>query len=135
MPDVKFGAGDFDAQGGEGFQVCSLRCKGRGFADDEVRLDADAVDFNAPGFERLDEVQLGGGFGAGAFDVVVVVVELYGGVGGCGGLEGDGDVFGADGVAEDVGAVGAVVVEGFVYDVPGVAFALVVRHFIGDVVL
>ena len=134
MPDVELGVGDFDIQGREGFQVCILRCQRRGFADDEVRLQADAVDFDAPGFERFDEVQRGGSFGAGAFDVVVVVVELYGGVGGGGGLEGDGDVFGADGVVKDVGAVGTVVIEGFVCGVPGVAFAFVLGHFIGDVV-
>jgi hypothetical protein len=54
-------------------------------------------------------------FSARAFDAVVDVVELYRGVGRGAGLEGDWDVSGADGVVEDVGAVGAVVVEGFVY--------------------
>lgn len=100
-----------------------------------MRLQPDAVDFDTPGFERFDEVQSSGGFGAGVFDVVVVVVELYTGVGGGCCLEGDGDVFGADGVKEDVGTVGAVVVEGFVHNVPGVTFAFVVCDFIGNVVL
>ncbi len=98
-------------------------------------LQADAVDLDAPGFERLDEVLGSGGFGAGIFDVVVVVVQLYGRVGGGCGLEGDGDVLRADGVVEDVSTVGAVIVEGFVYNVPSIAFASVVGNFIGDVVL
>jgi hypothetical protein len=98
-------------------------------------LQANAVDFGTSGLERLDEVERGGGFGAGVFDVVVVVVGLYGGVGGGCGLVGNGDVFRADGVVEDVGTIGAVVVEGFIYDILGITFAFAVGHFIGDVVL
>jgi hypothetical protein len=56
-------------------------------------LEAYTVDFDAAGFERRDEVLGCGGFSAGGFDVVIIVVELYGAIveGGC--FEGDGDIF------------------------------------------
>jgi len=100
-----------------------------------VLLQVDAVDFDTSGLEKLDEVERGGGFGDGVFDVLVVVVEPYGGVGGGYGLICNGDVFGADGVVEDVGTTGAVVVEGFIYDIPDITFAFVLSNFIGDVVI
>ena len=58
-----------------------------------MALEAYTVDFDATGVEGGDEVLGSGGFGAGIFDVVVIVVEFYGAVieGGC--FEGDGDVF------------------------------------------
>ena len=77
----------------------------------------------------------GGGLRAGVFDVVVVVVEFH--VFGSGGVrcgEGNGDVCGTDGVVPYVGAVGAVIVEGLVDHVPGVAGASPVGDEVGDVV-
>jgi len=100
-----------------------------------VLLQIDAVDFDTSGLEKLDEVKRRGGFGAGVFDVIVVVVEPYGGVGGGYGPVCNGDVFGADGVVEDVGTTGAVVVEGFIYDISDITFAFVLGYFIGDVVI
>jgi len=100
-----------------------------------VCLQANAINLDASGFERLDEVESGRGLGAGVFYVIVIVVELHGRVCSRGGLKGDEDVFGADGIVEYVCAVGAVVIEGFVYNIPSVAFAFVVRDFIGNVVL
>lgn len=75
-------------------------------------LHADAVDGDGGGCQVGDERGHGGGFGAGVFDVVLVDVEFGGWVGGAGGGEDCGDVRGAEGVEEDVGAEGAVFVEG-----------------------
>ena len=94
----------------------------RGLAGDKVGLEAYAVDADASGFELRDDFLGGAGFGAGELDIVVVVVEFYVCRGGSGrGGEGDGNVGGADGVVPERGAVGAVIGEGFIHDVPGVA--------------
>ena len=76
-------------------------------------METDPVDGNVLGFESFDEGLHGGGFGTGAFDVVVVDVEFGSGVGGASGLESDGDVACAEGVVEDVGPPCSVVVEWF----------------------
>jgi hypothetical protein len=76
-----------------------------------VGLHADAIDFGAVSFDELDNVLGTGGFCTRGFDVVVVVKELSTGVCGSSGGEGDGDVCWSDGVVEDVGAVGTVLVE------------------------
>ena len=94
--NVELGVCDFDAESGEGVQVCGLGGKGARFADDEVALQTDAVDFDAARFEGFDEVLGGGGFGAAVFNIVVVVVEFHAGVVKRRGFEGNGDVFGSD---------------------------------------
>ena len=113
-----------------------LRGGAGGLADDEVGLEAGAVDADPLGFDAGDDLLGGGGLGAGVLDVVVVVVELDGGRSGFGGRgEGDGEVGGADGVVPDVRAVGAVVVQGLVDNVPRVTAGVPVRDQVGDVVL
>lgn len=64
---VELGDGDVDAQAREGGHVGLLRGLGRGLADDEVRLETDAVDFDLLGLEAFDEVLGRGGFVAGVF--------------------------------------------------------------------
>jgi hypothetical protein len=71
---------------------------------------------------------------AQALDIVVVVVELGGRVSCCSGLERDLDVVGPEDVQKGVVAEGAVVIQGFVHDVPGVALAGPVLRFCGYVV-
>ena len=134
-PHIQLRDGDLDAQRGEGLHIGHLRRVGRRLVADEVRLQADAVDADALGLQAGDERLRRRALVAGELDVVVVVVELGRGVGGGGGAEGGGDVGGAGRVVPDVGAVGAVVVEGFVDHVPRVALALVVADDVGDVVL
>lgn len=76
-----------------------------------MALQADAVDARTVGLDKLDDT--GGAlslFGA-VLEVVVIVEEAGVRVGGLGVLEGDGDVGLADGLEEDVVAVGAVFVE------------------------
>lgn len=132
--DIELGVGDLDAQRGKGVDLREQRRGAGRLADDEVALQTDAVDAGAAvGLDLLDEGDGVGGLGAGVLDVVVIVVELGGRVGGGGGGKGQGDVLEAQGGVEDVGAVAAGVVEGFVDDVPGVALALVVADFAGDV--
>lgn len=101
--------------------------------DDEVALQTHTVNLGPVGLHLLDERYGVGGLGAGVLDVVVIVVQLGARVGSGGRREGQGDVVEAHGVVEDVGAVAARVVEGFIDDVPGVALALVVADFAGDV--
>lgn len=101
----------------------------------EMPLQTDAVNLGAVRLDLLDEGHGVGGLGARVLDVVVVIVQLGGRVGSGGGGKGYRDVVEAHGVVEDVGAVAARVVEGFVDDVPGVALPLVVADFAGDVCL
>jgi hypothetical protein len=76
-----------------------------------VPLQADAVDLDAPGLDELDDAQGAFVLGIAVLEVVVVVVEFCGGVGGGGHAEGDGEVLFADDTEEDVVAVCAVFVE------------------------
>ena len=110
-PDVEFRNGDLDAESGEGLEV-GLEVGGD-LTDDEVALEADAVDGDVGGLERFDEVEHSGSFGALLLNVIVVDVELRSGIGSACGLEGGRNVGGAEGVVEDVAAPGSVIVEGF----------------------
>jgi hypothetical protein len=76
-----------------------------------VPLQADAVDLDAPGLDELDDAQGTFVLGVAVLEVVVVVVEFCGGVGGGGHAEGDGEVLFADDAEEDIVAVCAVFVE------------------------
>lgn len=113
--DIELGDGDVDSQGGESTHVgCPRGYRFRaGGTNDEMSLHADAIDFHAVRLNELDDVLRAGGFGACSFDVVVVVVELGGGICSCGCSESDRDVRWADGVVEDVRAVGTILVESF----------------------
>jgi hypothetical protein len=100
-----------------------------------MSLQADTINLDAPSLERLDEIQGGCGFGARVLDIVVVVIELHIWISGRSGLEGDGDVLWADGVIEDVRTVCPIIIEGFVYNIPSITFAFVMRDFINNMVL
>jgi hypothetical protein len=78
-PDIELGDGYVDAEVREPLEV--LLDGGGDAADDEVTLRADTVDGDPLALEVLDEVVVGIGLGVHAFDVVVVEVELGGGVG------------------------------------------------------
>ncbi len=71
---------------------------------------------------------------AQALDIIVVVVEFGGRVSSGSGFERDFDVVGSEDIQEGVVAEGAVVIQGFVYDVPGIALASPVLGFGGNVV-
>lgn len=79
-----------------------------------MALQTDAVDADAPGLDQLDDAEGAGVLGRAVLEVVVVVVELCGWVGGSGHAEGNGHVLFADEAEEDVVAVCAVFVEGCV---------------------
>lgn len=98
-----------------------------------MSLQADTVNAEALRLEQAEDPADTLGLGVGRLDVVVVVVELGLGVDLGGGLEGEGDVLLAEDVVEQGLAVGTVLVEGLVDDVPGVALALVVAGDVGDV--
>lgn len=74
----------------------------RHFAHNKVALQSDTVDGYISEGEVLDERCHGGRFGTGVLDVVVVYVELCGGVGFACGFEGCGDETGPKSVVEDV---------------------------------
>lgn len=78
-----------------------------------MSLETNTVDLGAVGLDQLDDSLSTGGLGAGVFDVVVVVVELDGRVGGGSGGKCDGEVGFANGVVPDTGAVGSVLVESY----------------------
>ena len=108
--DVELGDGDLDAGRGERLEL-RLEVR-RDLADDEVALEADTVEWDACGLERLDEVEQRGRLGAGVLNIILVDVELGGGVGSARGLESNADVGLAEGVVEDIRAPCAVIVEG-----------------------
>ena len=134
-PHVQLRQRHLDPERRERLQVRDLRLVARRRVADEVALQSDAVDAHALRLQVAHQLLCRARLGPCVLDVIVVVVELGGGVGGRGRAEGDGDEGGPDGVEPDVGAVGAVVVERLVDDVPGVAAAFVVSDDVGDVVL
>ena len=133
MGDVELGEGDFEAEGCEEVLRGDQGGAVGGLADAEVGLETESVDGYVCGLHELDDAHGGGGFARGGLEVEVVVVKAGRGIGARGGGEGERDEVGAEGAEEDGVAKGAVVVEGFVDDVPGVAEAAVVGHDVGDV--
>jgi hypothetical protein len=110
-PDVQLSDSDLHAEAGEGLQV---RLDGGGQrADDEVALDADAVDGHAVLLQLFDEVEHGRGLVAEAFDVVVVDVKFRSGISGARGPQCERNVARPDGGVEDGLAEGSIIVEGF----------------------
>ncbi|KAI3475175.1 hypothetical protein L1887_63490 [Cichorium endivia] len=101
----------------------------------KVGLEADAIDLDAVALDELDDALGAEGLIAVVLEVVVVVEELGLGRGLLGEAEGDGDEGLADGVVEDGRAVGAVLVQGLVDDVPARADVLVAAGDLKDVVL
>ena len=132
--DIELGQGDLDTELGEAADGVDVLVESGEALGDQVGLQADAIDPNAFLAQGLDNVLGRHSLGAGGLQVVVIVVQLGLGVDLGGGLEGQLDVVRAEGVVEDGLAVGAVVVQGLVDDVPGVALALPVAHDVGDVV-
>ncbi len=78
-----------------------------------MALQTHAVDLDAPGLDELDDAERAAVLGRSVLEVVVVVVEFGGWVGGSGHAEGDGHVLFADDAEEDVVSVCAVFVEGW----------------------
>ena len=109
--DIELGDGDLDAGGGERLEL-RLEIR-RDLADNEVALEADTVERNARGLERLDEVEQGGCLRAGVLDVVFVDVDLGARVCCASGVEGDLDVVRAEGIVEDVATPGTIIVADF----------------------
>lgn len=77
-----------------------------------MALQADAIDAGAVGLDQLDDAGGALGLVRAVLEVVVVVEKAGVWVGGLGVLEGDGDVGLADGLEEDVVAIGTVLVQG-----------------------
>ena len=130
--DVELGDGDLDAEfaeGGDGVVDLIERRE----SEAVVALDADGGDGNACRLELFDERDGAVALGL-VLDVVVVVIELGVGVGFVRVLEGFGDVVGADDFVPEGLAQGAVFVEGFVDDVPGLDAAFVAADDGVDVV-
>ena len=100
-----------------------------------MALQANPVNLNSARLQRCDEGLGGCCFSAGTLDIVVVVVQLDGGIIESRGLEGDWDVFRTNGSVKNVGSVRPIVGQSLIDDVPGVALTLVVCDFILDVIL
>ena len=99
-----------------------------------MALQSHTIDSNPIVLEEFDDVIASGSrFVAQALDIVVVVVELSSGVRGGSSLERDLDVVWPENRQEGVVAEGPVVVQSFVYYVPGVALACPMLGFGGDV--
>lgn len=133
MPHIQLRERDFQPQIREARHDFIERILRRCLADLEMRLEPDAVDFHVCGFEVLHDLDGAVRLVGVELETEVVVVQLRRRVGCRGGPEGDGDEICAEGAGEDAVAEGAVVGEGFVDDVPGVAGAFVVRYYVGNV--
>ena len=105
----------------------------RDLAEDEVALEADAVERHALRQQRLREAEHRVALGVLALDVEVVQVQLRVRVGGVRGPQRVGDVAAAHRVEERVRHERPVAVERLVDHVPRVALALVVGGLGGDV--
>ena len=77
-----------------------------------MALQTHTVDLDAPGLHELDDAEGALVLGRAVFEIVVIVVEFGGWVGGSGHAEGDGEVLFADYAEEDVVSVCAVFVKG-----------------------
>lgn len=113
-------------------------------------LKANTVDWGAVGLDELDDVESGARFVTRGFDgaattlvvrfvcsslnLLVVVVKFRVGVCSRGGSECDGEVCLADGLKEDIVAQRstAFIRDGLIDNIPGVALALVMSYFLGD---
>lgn len=107
--DVELRDGHFDTKSCESLEL-GLQAGGD-LPNDEMTLEANAVDGYAIGLEGLHEVQHRCGLRACVLEVVLVDVQLGIGICGTSGLEGSSNVGGAERVIEDVGPPGAVVGE------------------------
>lgn len=122
--NVNLGVLDIDALVGEAaegaledLEVRGDIALGRGGLDDEVALEADAVDAGAVRPDQVDELGRLDGLDLVELEVEVVVPQLRVGVGLGGELEGEGQEGLADGLVEDRLAPAAVVLEGYVESV------------------
>jgi hypothetical protein len=132
--DVELGESHLDAELGEAADGGNVVVERGVLLGDEVGLQADAVDGDLGVLEELDDALGALRLGRGPLEVVVVVVELGLRVDLGGGLEGKLDVLLAENLVENALAVGSVLVQRLVDNVPGVALALVVAGDGGDVV-
>lgn len=132
--DIKLGLRNLDAGSHEVLEVLDLRLARGGGADDQMGLRADTINLDLLLLEAADEFLDGSGLVAASLEVVVVDVKLRRRVNLGGSLEGEREVVLADDVVEDGLAEGTVVVEGLVYDIPGVALALPLGEDLGNVV-
>lgn len=132
--NIQLRDGDLDTHLHKGLHIRHLCVETRGLADDEVRFESHPIDADPVILEELhDFLTREIGSRAGVLDVVVIVVELGGRVGHSGRAVGDPDVFRSEDLETGVVAIGAVVVEGFVDDVPCVALPGPVFGFVVDV--
>ena len=69
--DVELGDGDFEAKGGERLHIRDLVFERRTGPNDQVVLEADAINLDAVGLHELDDVQCCGRLGAWGFDGAV----------------------------------------------------------------
>ena len=130
---VELREGDLDASLGVGLDGSNLLIQGGGLGSREMGLHSHAVDADALILEHLDKPDHTVDLGSGPLNVVVVVVQLGVGVDLGGQAEGQLDVLVAEDLVEDGLTPGAVLVEGLVDDVPGVALALPVPGDVLDV--
>ena len=72
--DIDFGVSDLNAKFCEAVQIGDLVGFVGCLANDEMTLQADAVDLDPTGFQARDKILGGRSFGARIFDVVVVVI-------------------------------------------------------------
>lgn len=147
--DVELGVGDVEAESCVFIECPGEVLAGGGASDCHVRLEPDAVDGDAGGLHELDDADGTVGFDGEVFEVVwgmlamvftgfqvvhtIIVVELGAGVCSRSKLEGQGEVAVTERLQEGVVAIGTVVLEGLVYNIPGIAFALEMAHDVGNV--
>ena len=138
--DVYLRPHDVDAESSERLHRRNLPGLVRHGPDFEMRLERHAVDLDTSALQFGDESYSGSGFGFGALDAVLVIVELdiiATGERHCFRREPEGEeeILAPDCIVPDVGDEGAVGGERFVHDVPRIAGCAEVLDDTGDVVL
>jgi len=126
--DIDLSVGNVNAEIGGGAEssfesglVRSGAGVGVGAFRSQVALVADTIDVDAIGLDELDDADGASSLIAVVLDIVVIVEKKSLGGVLLGETEGDGDKSLADGVVEDAGAVGTVLVESLINDIPLVA--------------
>lgn len=127
QPHVQLRDGNVHAQANKRIHVGLLICLSGGLPYNKMRLEAHAIDLNPTSLKLRDELLGYRGFVAGVLNVVIVVVQLHAqvivGDGLRGGLKGEEEVLGANGVVPNVGLPGAGgrVAESLIHHIPRIA--------------
>lgn len=121
QPDIQLSNSNINAQLRESLHILNLTIKTRRLASNEMTLQAHPINPQSGILQHLHDALRSRSFGTRVFNIIIIVIQLRPRVSLSCRRERDLDVIFAEHAVEGVVAESAVIVQGFVYDVPGVA--------------